>query len=173
VPGAVAGRVGAREGRPAAWAFVQLRGAAMLPSAAAHRRRRCHAPAGVSAMTARAAIALLALLPASPLAAQLRPERPALAAVRAAGAVRVDGRLTEAEWGAVPVGSGFVQRTPDPGAAATQPTEIRVQYDDDALYLAARMFDAHPDSIAAPHARRERPDHPLLGLDQRTLRQLR
>ena len=32
---------------------------------------------------------------------------------------------------------------------------MRILYDDDAVYVGARMFDPHPDSIAAPLARRD------------------
>src|SRR5205814_1413129 len=44
---------------------------------------------------------------------------------------------------------------PKVGAKATDPTEVRVLYDDAALYVGVRMFDSHPDSIAAQLARRD------------------
>jgi Carbohydrate family 9 binding domain-like len=68
----------------------------------------------------------------------------------------LDGVLTEAGWsGASPV-SDFTQREPDEGAAATERTEVRVLYDDDALYVGARMYDRSPDSVMAQLARRDR-----------------
>jgi hypothetical protein len=67
----------------------------------------------------------------------------------------VDGRLDEPIWEHAPVASGFVQREPDPGAAASQRTEVRILYDDQALYVAARLHDSRPDSIVGRLARRD------------------
>ncbi|HEX5872534.1 MAG TPA: DUF5916 domain-containing protein, partial [Longimicrobium sp.] len=85
------------------------------------------------------------------------PERAAatLRAVRVQGEVRVDGRLDEAAWQqAQPVGD-FTQSYPQAGAAPTLRTEARVLYDDENVYVGVRMLDPHPDSIAAPLARRD------------------
>ena len=76
-----------------------------------------------------------------------------LAAVRAE--VKVDGKLDDAAWAAAPAAGGFVQRQPNTGAAATEATEARVAYGEDALYVAMRMHDSRADSIAAPLARRD------------------
>ena len=82
-------------------------------------------------------------------------ERRALAAVRATIAPTIDGRLDDAAWNAAAVGRDFVQRAPDVMQPATQRTEVRVLFDDAALYVAMRMFDGAPDSIVAPLARRD------------------
>lgn len=74
---------------------------------------------------------------------------------RRQGKIRVDGRLDEPAWQNVPLISGFTQSYPSPGASAVDKTEARVLYDDDALYVAIRMYDAHPDSIAAQLSRRD------------------
>jgi len=73
-----------------------------------------------------------------------------------AGSVPViDGRLDEGAWArAQPVGD-FIQYHPDAGAPASQRTEVRILFDDDALYVAARLHDTAPDSIAAQLARRD------------------
>ena len=77
-------------------------------------------------------------------------------AARAAAAISLDGVLTEAAWAsAIPV-STFTQREPNEGAPATERTEVRVLYDDDALYVGARLYDTRPDSIRAQLARRDR-----------------
>lgn len=76
-------------------------------------------------------------------------------AVRRDGEIRIDGRLDEAAWVKAPVISDFTQSYPRPGAAPTDRTEVRVLYDDAAIYVGVRMFDAHPDSIAAQLARRD------------------
>ncbi len=62
--------------------------------------------------------------------------RPSLRAVPVPdGAVTVDGLLTEGAWRGAPLASGFRQREPDQGQAATDTTEVRVLYDDRALYV--------------------------------------
>jgi len=69
--------------------------------------------------------------------------------------VRIDGRLDEAAWAAAPPASGFVQGEPIEGVPAAQPTEVRVLYDEQALYIGARMFDDAPESIGRQLVRRD------------------
>jgi hypothetical protein len=70
--------------------------------------------------------------------------------------IRVDGRLDESVWAlATPVGD-FVQKEPIEGAPPTDRTEVRFVYDDDALYVGARMYSgAGPSGIQAPLGRRD------------------
>ena len=49
----------------------------------------------------------------------------------------------------------FLQKDPDEGKPATEPTEVRFLYDDDALYVGARMFDSEPSKIAKRLTRRD------------------
>jgi hypothetical protein len=63
---------------------------------------------------------------------------------RLTGTIRLDGRLDEAAWATAPVTSSFTQLDPDEGRPASQRTEVRVLYDDDALYVGARLFDSGP-----------------------------
>jgi len=81
--------------------------------------------------------------------------RPNVEAHRTAMAPAIDGVLDDDAWAAAAVADGFIQRQPNAGAPATHPTEARILFDDDAVYVAMRMFDPHPDSIAAPLARRD------------------
>jgi len=76
-------------------------------------------------------------------------------AIRAASPVAVDGALSEAVWAGAQVVTSFQQRDPEEGAAPSQLTEVRVLYDDAALFIGARLFDSHPDSIIARLARRD------------------
>ncbi len=87
-------------------------------------------------------------------AAPVRTVR-ALRAERLMGHLTLDGRLDEPAWAGAPVATDFTQGWPKPGAPATFRTEVRVLYDDAALYVGVRAFDPHPDSIAAPLARRD------------------
>lgn len=79
----------------------------------------------------------------------------ALVAVPLTGEIRLDGHLDEAAWSAAMPATNFIQSWPRQGAPATFPSEMRVLLGDDALYVGIRMFDPHPDSIAAPLARRD------------------
>ena len=82
------------------------------------------------------------------------PARPA-AAVRARGPIAIDGRLNDEAWAlATPIGD-LLQREPTEGQAATERTEVRFVYDDDALYVGARMFDREPGKIVRRLSRRD------------------
>lgn len=76
-------------------------------------------------------------------------------AARRAGPIDIDGKLDEPAWKSAPVSDRFVQSYPKPDAPATDPTEVRVLYDDDALFVGVRMFDSHPDSIVGQLTRRD------------------
>jgi len=70
-------------------------------------------------------------------------------------APRIDGALDETVWeSAEPVG-GFVQISPQPGAAASESTEVRILFDERAIYVGARMLDSRPDSVVARLGRRD------------------
>jgi hypothetical protein len=75
-------------------------------------------------------------------------------AVRLAEAVQMDGRLTESVWQSAPPVTGLVQREPNEGQPAPDKTEVRFAYDDDALYVGARMY-GNPRDIRALITRRD------------------
>jgi hypothetical protein len=93
-------------------------------------------------------LALLSALVAAPLAISAQTDAhdsaPVLAAVRAAAPIRVDGRLDEEAWAAATPATGFTQLNPAEGKPVTEPTEVRVLYDDQALYIGARLRDSAP-----------------------------
>jgi len=73
---------------------------------------------------------------------------------RAHTPIVVDGALTEAVWDREGAGE-FRQFEPNPGAPATERTEVWVAYDDDALYVGARLYDTEPVSISRNFGRRD------------------
>jgi hypothetical protein len=99
-------------------------------------------------------LALGAALP-STAAGQTGPEPPLVAHRLAAGEdVRLDGRLDEPFWSnATPV-DDFTQVDPVEGGAPSERTEIRVVYDQDALYIGAKLYD-DPAGILAYQRRRD------------------
>jgi hypothetical protein len=76
-------------------------------------------------------------------------------AVRRSGPISVDGRLDEAAWLAAPLISGFIQKDPFDGEPAVEDTEVRVLFDDDALYIGARLLDSEPGRISRQLVRRD------------------
>ena len=64
-----------------------------------------------------------------------------IAAVRLTTAIELDGQLNEFAWLGARAVTGFRQWQPDEGDPATQRTEVRFLFDDDALYIGARMYD--------------------------------
>ncbi|MDB5236119.1 MAG: hypothetical protein JWR44_3112 [Hymenobacter sp.] len=70
-----------------------------------------------------------------------------LAAQRITQAVKLDGVLDEAAWREAAVATDFIQNRPKPGPHETHPTEVRVLYDDAAIYVGAVMHDVSQDSI--------------------------
>jgi hypothetical protein len=67
----------------------------------------------------------------------------------------VDGRLDDLVWSRAPAARHFVDFAPQPGRAPSQATEVRAAWDDDALYLAFRCLDSHPERIRGRLARRD------------------
>ncbi len=89
----------------------------------------------------------------------VRPSDPAplqVQAVRTQQPVSLDGVLSEDLWQHAVAFARFVQRDPHEGEAPTERTVVYVLYDDEALYVGARLYDPHPDSIIARLARRDR-----------------
>src|SRR5687768_12581343 len=94
---------------------------------------------------------------------------PSASAARRTGPVSVDGRLDEAAWANAPAVTDFVQYEPKEMEPATQRTEVRFLFDDDALYVGARMYDSlGAEGVATRLIRRDGQydsDHFMLLLD--------
>jgi len=80
---------------------------------------------------------------------------PVVKAIRAADPIRIDGRLDDAAWTRAEPSSDFRQRDPEEGAAPSERTELRVAYDEDALYVGIRLFDDAPKRIVRQLTRRD------------------
>jgi hypothetical protein len=103
------------------------------------------------------ALVVLAHRPAvaAPRPAAPAPPVPRVTALRTTTPIVVDGRLDEDPWQRAQPAADFRQRNPDEGKPATERTEVRILYDDDALYIGARMFDSEPAKIARRLTRRD------------------
>ena len=65
-------------------------------------------------------------------------------AVRTQTSIDVDGRLDEPVWAEAPAITDFIQSNPAEGEPGTQPTEFRVAFDDNAIYIGAMLYDSFP-----------------------------
>ena len=67
-------------------------------------------------------------------------------AVRLSEPLRLDGVLDEGVYETTPPLGGFVQQMPDEGAPATERTEAWIFFDDQQVYVSARLWDSAPES---------------------------
>ena len=72
--------------------------------------------------------------------------RATVRAVRVVDALTIDGTLDERVYETVAPFGGFIQMEPTAGAPATERTEAWVFFDDTHLYIAARAWNAAPES---------------------------
>ncbi|HET9276376.1 MAG TPA: DUF5916 domain-containing protein [Gemmatimonadales bacterium] len=78
-------------------------------------------------------------------------------AARRPSEVTLDGRLDDPAWVAVVPAGDFRQAEPNEGQPATQRTEVRFLFDDDALWVGARMYDtAGGEGVRTRLVRRDR-----------------
>src|SRR5688572_8419847 len=104
-------------------------------------------PSSVTAQTPAA--------PPAPAAAPDTSQRRVATAVRRNGEITLDGKLDEAAWQAAKPTGDFIQSYPKANERAPDQTEVRILYDDAALYVGMRMFDKNPKEVAAQLARRD------------------
>lgn len=78
-----------------------------------------------------------------------------LTAARITTSITLDGRLDEDAWKLAKPATPFYQLEPREGYPASQPTEVRVLYDNETLYIGAMCFDSDPDKIIARGFKRD------------------
>jgi len=76
-------------------------------------------------------------------------------AVRVSRAPRIDGRLDDATWSRLTPIADFVQQQPREGQAPTEVTEVFIGYDDEAIYVGARLHRKDPKALARAVTRRD------------------
>ena len=75
------------------------------------------------------------------------PEEKTLTAVYTQSPIVIDGILDEGEWELAPIAGNFIQKEPREGQPATEPTEVRLLYDDENLYIGICCFDSNPEEL--------------------------
>ena len=69
--------------------------------------------------------------------------------IKTKNSIKIDGDLSDSDWQNVPVAKNFVMFDPDNGKPEINElrTEVKVLYDDDAVYIGATLYDNQPDKI--------------------------
>ena len=75
------------------------------------------------------------------------PEEKTLTAVFVDSPIVIDGILDESGWTLAPAAADFTQKEPREGQPATEPTEVRLLYDDENLYIGVYCFDSSPEGL--------------------------
>ena len=68
-------------------------------------------------------------------------------AYRSENPPEIDGELSEIEWQNAPNATDLVQLQPVAGGKPSHRSEIKIMYDNAALYIGAQLYDTSPDSI--------------------------
>ncbi|SEP78028.1 DUF5916 domain-containing protein [Flavobacterium urocaniciphilum] len=76
-------------------------------------------------------------------------EKKKVSAIKTSSSIKIDGNLDESDWQNVPVAKNFVMFDPDNGKPEREElrSEVKVLYDNDAVYIGATLYDNEPDKI--------------------------
>ena len=69
--------------------------------------------------------------------------------------ITVDGRLDEEVWQRAVPAAEFIQIDPANGTPATEPTEVRIVFTKDAIYMGVTCYDSEPDKWLGYQRRRD------------------
>jgi hypothetical protein len=125
----------------------------LLPAIAAGQQQR---PLAATMSTVGSAPPAVKEIP--PGSASMTPDgERTMDAVRLQGEDKIvlDGRLDEAVWMRAVPATNFIQRDPNAGERTTEPTEVRIVYDSDTLYMGVTCFDSEPDKLIANQMARD------------------
>ena len=65
-------------------------------------------------------------------------------AIRSSGSISIDGVLDELVWSRASPITDFVQTLPVEGSSVSERTDVRIAFDDDAVYVGAVLEDRSP-----------------------------
>jgi hypothetical protein len=78
-----------------------------------------------------------------------------VSAYRTPNPIVLDGELNEPSWDKASSANDFTQLKPTPGEKASQTTEVKIIYDDHAIYIGAKLSDSDPDKILMQMSERD------------------
>lgn len=84
-------------------------------------------------------------------------EKKRLSTLKTKSSIKIDGALNEADWENVPVAKNFVMYNQDNGKPETNElrSEVKVLYDNDAIYIGAILYDNEPNKILKEISQRD------------------
>ncbi len=85
--------------------------------------------------------------------------RPTMRAVRADAPMKLDGILDEPAWQAADSATDFWQTLPNDGVRMRERTVVRVLYDENYLYVGARMYQTEPEKLRISGLEHDYPPH--------------
>lgn len=76
-------------------------------------------------------------------------QKKSIDATLAKGKINIDGKFSEPAWADAPIATDFIMFSPDNGKPIGQDrkTEVKVLYDNEAVYISATMYDDQPSKI--------------------------
>ncbi len=77
----------------------------------------------------------------------------------------IDGILNDECWKTGEWAGDFTQWIPNEGAKPSQPTQLKILYDDKNIYVAIRAFDSEPDKIIRKAGRRDEFNGDVVGIN--------
>jgi hypothetical protein len=80
---------------------------------------------------------------------------PSATVTRAQSPISIDGTLDESAWTNAPSIGEIRQREPNPGSMASEPTEVKLLYDDKNFYIGVICYDSEPERIIATQMARD------------------
>ena len=80
---------------------------------------------------------------------------PQATARRVTGTIHIDGRLDEPDWDSTPSIGPLTQREPLEGGPASEPTDVRVLFDEQALYIGIVCHEPHPRGLISTQLTRD------------------
>ena len=69
--------------------------------------------------------------------------------------IKLDGVLDEEVWSSVSPATGFIQEDPNEGEPCTERSEVYILYNNENLYIGAKLYDNDPSGILAYQKRRD------------------
>lgn len=71
--------------------------------------------------------------------------------------ISIDGKITENIWNSAPVATDFIMFEPDNGKpiSAERKSDVRIVYNNDAIYIAAILYDSEPEKILREMTQRD------------------
>ena len=91
----------------------------------------------------------------APLQFQSPDGRRIVGAVEARAPIVLDGALDEEVWRIAQPAADFLQAEPHEGDAASEPTEVRLAFDRDALYIGVVCYDREPSALIVNDIRKD------------------